>query len=74
MTKLQNIIVIVNAFGSICFGIVVIDMDGRVLVSSNPLAIVVVCGISGFAKFGEKCVIFFSPIKFCCSHWRMAIG
>ena len=61
MTKLQNIIGIVNAFGLIRFGIVVMDMDGRVLVSSYPLAIVVVCGISGFAKFGNL-MLFFYPL------------
>ena len=64
MTKLQNIIGIVNAFGSIPFGIVVMDMDGRVLVSLNPLAIVVACGISGFAELGN--LIFFLPI----GEWR----
>ena len=53
MTKLQNIIYVwsklLDRYAS--NGIVVIDMDGRVLVSSNPLAIDVVCGISGFAIF-----------------------
>ena len=60
MTKLLNIIGIVNAFGSIGFGIVVMDMDGRVLVSSNSLAIVVVCGISGFAKLAKVCGFIFA--------------
>ena len=72
MTKLQNIILgIIKAFGSVGFGIVVMDMDGHALVSSNPLAIVVVCGILGFAKLAKVCDFLLDNLIF---FLRMAIG
>ena len=52
---------------------IVMDMNGRVLVSSNPLAIVIVCGISGFAKLAKVCDFIFAN-SFFFSHWRMPIG
>ena len=64
MTKLQNIIGIVKAFGSLGFGIVVMDVDGRVLVSSNQITIVVVCGISGFTKLAKVCDFLFANLIF----------
>ena len=51
----------------------VMDMDSRVLVSSNSLAIVVVCEISGFAKLtGESVWFYFCQLKFCLAigEWR----
>ena len=40
------------------------DLDGRVLVSSNPLGIAVVCGISGLSKLAKVCDFLFANLMF----------
>ena len=49
-------------------------MDGCILVSSDPLAIVVVRRISGFAKSAKVCDFLLGKQNLFVSHRHMAIG